>query len=140
LDYRIETSTYDQNWSGIQSVRTRVFIDEQGIDASLEWDEHDVEAIFAIAIDAQNQVVGTARLLRTSKIGRMAVLPIYRRQGVGTALLLHLLGIARTRGDRQIALSAQQSVMAFYEKQGFKPIGPSHVEVGIPHQNMQIVF
>lgn len=117
-----------------------MFIDEQGIDPAQEWDEHDAESVFAIAIDEQNQIVGTARLLSAGKIGRMAVLPAYRHLGVGTALLVHLLDIARARGDRLIAISAQQSVMTFYEKQGFKPVGPPHVEVGIPHQNMQIIF
>lgn len=140
MHYQIKISTYDQYKSGIQAVRTRVFIQEQRIDPSLEWDEHDEEAIFAIAVNQDNQVIGTARLLSAGKIGRMAVLPNYRRQGVGTALLQHLLDIARARGDSQITLSAQQRVAELYTKQGFVPIGPPHIEVGIPHQNMQIIF
>lgn len=103
----------------------------------LEWDEHDAMATFAIAVDAQDQVIGTARLLNHGKIGRMAVLPEYRHQGVGTALLLHLLDIAKQHGHTQIMLAAQQTVMGFYLKQGFMPIGPAHNEAGIPHQNMQ---
>ena len=67
----------------------------------------------------------------------MAVLLEYRRQGVGTALLLHLLVIAKQQGHDQVTLAAQQSVTGFYIKQGFVPIGPAHVEAGIAHQNMQ---
>lgn len=137
---RIETTRYDQHKTGIQHVRHQVFIDEQGIDPAEEWDEHDAEATFAIALDAKDHVVGTARLLDQGKIGRMAVLLEYRRQGVGTALLRHLLELARQRGYAQIELSAQQRVMEFYLRLGFKPVGPPHVEVGIPHQNMQFVF
>jgi predicted GNAT family N-acyltransferase len=140
LAFRIATTSYKQHQSGIQDIRRRVFIEEQGIDPALEWDEHDANAIFAVAMDAQNHVIGTARLLNSGKIGRMAVLREYRRQGVGTALLLHLLMLARQRGYERIELSAQQSVMEFYLKQGFEPVGPPHVEVGIPHQNMQCVF
>ncbi len=140
LAYRIETTTYNQHLNGIQHVRRKVFIEEQGIDSALEWDEHDASATFAVAINEQNLVIGTARLLSHGKIGRMAVLMEYRRQGVGTALLRHLMMLARQLGYQQVALSAQQSVMEFYRRQGFVAIGPPHVEVGIPHQNMQCVF
>lgn len=140
MDFRIETSRYDQHKRGIQHVRRQVFIEEQGIDPAEEWDEHDTDATFAIAVDANNHVIGTARLLSQGKIGRLAVLREYRRQGVATALLRHLLDLAKQRGYERIALSAQQSVMEFYLKQGFEPVGPPHVEVGLPHQNMQYVF
>ena len=95
VSFQIVTTTYAQHKSGIQQVRRKVFIEEQGIDPMLEWDEHDAMATFAIAVNAQDQVIGTARLLNHGKIGRMAVLPEYRHQGVGTALLLHLLDIAK---------------------------------------------
>ena len=67
----------------------------------------------------------------------MAVLAEYRGQGVGTALLLHLLKIAKQQGHERVTLAAQQTVTGFYRKQGFIPIGPAHVEAGIAHQNMQ---
>lgn len=140
MPIRIVTTRYTQDQAGIQTVRQRVFIEEQGIDPAEEWDAHDATAIFAIALDESNQVIGTARLLEGGKIGRMAVLPEYRRQGVGSALLQHLLAIARQQGYACINLSAQQSVMAFYAKQGFLPVGSPHEEVGIPHQNMQLMF
>lgn len=137
MSYRIVTTTFAQQQSGIQYVRRKVFIEEQGIDPALEWDAQDATAVFAIALDAQDQVIGTGRLLSTGKIGRMAVLPEFRRQGVGTALLLHLLMLAKQHGLQQVMLAAQQSVTGFYLKQGFTTVGPPHVEVGIPHQNMQ---
>ena len=130
MSFHIVTTTFAQHKAGIQRVRRLVFIEEQGIDPALEWDADDAEATFAVAMDAQNHAIGTARLLNAGKIGRMAVLPAYRRRGVGTALLLHLLGIARERGHQRIVLSAQQSVMEFYAKQGFSPVGPPHIEVG----------
>lgn len=140
MPFRIVTTTYVQHQTGIQQVRRRVFIEEQGIDPAEEWDEHDAIAIFAVALDDSEQVIGTARLLDSGKIGRMAVLADYRRQGVGTALLQHLLTVAQQQGHASIRLSAQQNVMTFYARQGFTPVGPPHEEVGIPHQNMQINF
>lgn len=140
MNYRIETTTYAQHQADIRHVRTKVFIEEQGIDAALEWDEHDANAIFAIALDTENRIIGTARLLGQGKIGRMAVLPANRHQGVGSALIQHLLQLAKQRGYQRITLSAQQSVMEFYLKLGFEAFGPPHVEVGIPHQNMQRIL
>lgn len=137
MSYTIETTTYAKHQAGIQEVRRVVFIEEQGIDPAEEWDAHDATATFAVALDPDAQVVGTARLLENGRIGRMAVLPAYRHQGIGTALLQHLLSLARQRGHSQITIAAQQSVMAFYARQGFIPAGPPHEEVGIPHQTMQ---
>lgn len=137
MAYRIATSTFAQHQAGIQQVRRKVFIDEQGIDPALEWDAHDATATFAIALDTQHGVIGTARLLPDGKIGRMAVLPEYRRQGIGTALLLHLLELARQHGHARVYLSAQQTVLNFYSAQGFTPTGAAYIEVGIPHQAMQ---
>jgi predicted GNAT family N-acyltransferase len=91
-------------------------------------------------VNQKNDVIGTARLLNNGKIGRMAILPEYRRQGIGTALLLHLLMIAKQQGHHRVTLAAQQTVTGFYIKQGFVPVGPSHVEAGIAHQNMQRVI
>ena len=137
MSYRILTSTYAQYQSGIQLVRRKVFIEEQGIDPALEWDKFDDGAVFAVALNPQDEVIGTARLLPQGKIGRMAVLIEYRRQGIASALLQQLLDVAKQQGHQHISLSAQQSVTDFYLKHGFAPIGQPHVEAGIPHQNMQ---
>ena len=137
MKYAIQTTRYADHQPGIQAVRRQVFIEEQGIDPTLEWDTYDSDAVFAIALNQEKQVIGTGRLLSNGKIGRMAVLPEYRRQGVGTALLLHLLTIAKHHGYSQVTLAAQQSVTSFYSKQGFIAVGPAHIEAGMPHQNMR---
>lgn len=91
-----------------------------------------------VALDDNNRVLGTARLLKSGKIGRMAVLATYRHQGIGSAILQHLLMVARQQGFARIHLSAQKTVLEFYARHGFTHIGPPHVEVGIPHQSMQL--
>lgn len=138
--FKIITTTFAQHQTGIQQVRRQVFIDEQGIDPDLEWDSYDATATFAVALDEQQHVIGTARLLSSGKIGRMAVLPAYRRQGIGSALLQHLLAVSKQHGYRRVILAAQQNVTGFYQKHGFTPVGPGHVEAGIPHQNMHRIL
>ncbi|HEX5486134.1 MULTISPECIES: GNAT family N-acetyltransferase [Limnobacter] len=116
-------------------IRKAVFVQEQGIDESEEWDEADATAVHAIAW-LNDQAVGTGRLLVDGKIGRMAVHKNYRGKGVGAAILNTLIELARQQGHDRVTLSAQAAAIGFYEHWGFVPVGPAHEEVGIAHQWM----
>lgn len=131
----IVTSTFAAQHEAIKSVRHEVFIVEQGIDPKLEWDSNDHNAVFALAFD-NARCVGTARLLSSGKIGRMAVLPKWRHQGVGSMLLETLIEHAKYMGLERVTLASQVPVCQFYIKHGFIPLGESHSEAGIQHQNM----
>jgi predicted GNAT family N-acyltransferase len=58
-----------------QSVRTAVFVQEQGIAPEDEWDADDATALHAVLFDENGQALGNARLLQPSatvaKVGRM---------------------------------------------------------------------
>lgn len=70
-------------------------------------------------------------------LGRMAVLPAYRGQGVGAALLQALLECAQQRQDLAVVLHAQTHAVGFYEKFGFIKEGAEYIEAGIPHYTMR---
>lgn len=116
-------------------VRRAVFIVEQGIPESEEWDETDPQAVHWVAL-LDGEAVGCARLSREGKIGRMAVLAGYRGRGIGQRLLQACVDYAAERAFPEVRLSAQQHALSFYEKQGFTAVGPPHEEVGIAHQWM----
>lgn len=116
-------------------IRMAVFVQEQGIDESEEWDEADATAVHAIAW-LNGQAVGTGRLLVDGKIGRMAVQKNLRGKGVGAAILNTLVELARQQGFKKVSLSAQQPAIDFYKRWGFVPVGQAHEEVGIAHQWM----
>ena len=126
-------------WSQMQAdaapVRRAVFVREQGIDEALEWDDADALSLHAVAYQGV-QAIGTGRLLPDARIGRMAVLPAFRRAKVGSQLLLALIEAARTQGQTRVQLSAQTYVKAFYEAHGFVAFGPIYDDAGIPHQSM----
>jgi len=130
------------HWSGdaaaLLAVRTAVFIDEQGVPPSMEWDEFDQRCVHVLARDAEGHAIGTGRLLPDCKIGRMAVVQSARGQGVGAAILRALLEIARQRGDVEVELSAQTHALGFYEKFGFFAFGDEYLDVGIPHRSMRL--
>ena len=122
---------------GIKAVREQVFIQEQHVPVALEWDGLDDEATHVVALNNHNQEIGTARLLQDGHIGRMAVLPPWRHQGVGSAMLQELLLIARQRQLSKVFLHAQTSAISFYEHHGFHVLGEEFMDAGIPHHYME---
>jgi predicted GNAT family N-acyltransferase len=120
------------------AIRMRVFVREQRVPAEIELDHDDARAIHFLA-NSSGRAVGTARLVLrrgSAKIGRMAVLKTYRRQGVGTKLLKRAVSTARKLGATKIYLHAQVPVISFYEVMGFHSIGAVFDEAGIPHRKM----
>ena len=117
-------------------VRTAVFVHEQGIPVELEWDAADAGCLHCVAFDGE-RAVGTGRLLPDGHIGRMAVLPAWRRSGLGGEILERLVAAARERGDAQALLNAQCQVESFYRRHGFETVGTPFDEAGIPHVAMR---
>jgi len=123
----------------LRAVRTTVFIREQRIPESLEWDENDPRAPHALVTTLDGQPIGTGRLLmhgESAQIGRLAVLPEWRGRGVGTSIMNCLVDEARCRGARRAFLHAQTTAVPFYERSGFKCEGEEFLEDAIPHYRM----
>ena len=130
-------------------IRQRVFIDEQGIGEDVERDGFDDVAWHLAAWDGDT-AIGTARVLgldrahrvvrpmrgTIAKIGRMAVLPAERRRGIGRRLLEAALDLARREGIGRAELSAQEYVVPFYLRAGFRVEGERYEEAGIAHRRM----
>lgn len=124
-------------------IRRIVFVDEQGVSSDLEWDEHDSPAIHFLGVDTEAapepKPLGTARLRLFegyAKAERVAVRKEARGTGLGRAIMLALEEVARSRGAEQIRLSAQASVLGFYEQLGYLGYGERFVEAGIDHLAM----
>ena len=121
----------------LSRVRRLVFIEEQHVPETLEWDGSDEHCAHVLAQTPTGDPIGTGRLLPDGHIGRMAVVREWRCRGVGGALLRELVEMARVAGFREVRLNAQTRAMAFYTRHGFVPEGPEFFEVGIPHRHMR---
>jgi len=121
---------------GLRRIRYDVFVVEQRVPEVLEWDAADTDSVHALATDAAGTPIGCARLLADGHIGRVAVVRDWRARGVGTALMLHLIDKARSRGDAQVIVNAQVAAMPFYERHGFVASGDVFEEAGIAHRVM----
>lgn len=122
----------------IREIREAVFVVEQAVDPDLEWDGLDDQCLQALAEDENRDAVGTGRLHPSGKIGRMAVMPLWRSRGVGAAILQCLIESARQGGLEEVYLHAQSRVLEFYARFGFEAEGEEFDEAGIPHRLMRL--
>lgn len=134
-----------------RAVRLAVFVGEQGIPESEEWDADDATAVHAVVRTLAGLPLATGRLILSgeagteagtshARIGRMAVLRSARGIGLGREVLQALIAQARQRGVQHIGLHAQLSAMPLYAQAGFLPVGDVFDEVGIPHQRMTLAL
>ena len=128
-----------EEYDSVRSIRTEVFVNEQGVPSEVEFDYHDETAIHAVAYE-DDTIVGTGRLIidtpTDARIGRMAVNESSRRKGVGSQILAFLENTAKSNGSRHITLHAQHYVRDFYEENGYSEQGETFVEAGILHVEM----
>ena len=136
---RVETPA---ELEGAFALRIRGFVGEQGVPADIELDEADTanDTVHAVAVQ-DGVVIGTGRLLadvdgKGPHIGRMAVEQERRRDGIGGRVLQFLEDQGRGLGYQQITLHAQEYVKSFYAQHGYREVGESFMEAGIPHREM----
>lgn len=127
------------------SVRTAVFVDEQGVDPALEYDGLDDDCLHYLAM-VGGEPVGTARVRVLDdryKIQRVAVLAAMRGTGLGAALMRAMMddlcGQGAAVNGRFFFLSSQVHAMPFYEKLGFVVCSEEYPDAGIPHRDMRAV-
>jgi len=138
--FHVERAHWPEDSDDLAAVRVTVFIREQGVPVEMEWDGLDDSAIHVIARNQNGEAIGTARLLPSGQIGRMAVLPLWRGRGVGRELLSFVLEAARAAGFRELFLNAQTSAREFYSREGFTATGDVFEEAGIPHIRMELTL
>jgi len=122
------------------ALRREVFIIEQQIPESEEFDADDLTATHLVAI-ASGNVVGTLRIIHAAehaKIGRVVVSKLWRGKGISTLLLERAMAIVRSTGQSRFYLTAQHDKLRVYEKLGFVAFGePFDDGSGILHLAMK---
>ncbi|HET7833859.1 MAG TPA: GNAT family N-acetyltransferase [Gallionella sp.] len=122
----------------LRAIRAAVFIREQGVPEELEWDGLDEMCRHALALSSTGSAIGCGRMLADGHIGRIAVLPEWRKRKVGTAIVEALLDFARINGYRQVELDAQTYAVPFYRTLGFIEEGEEFLDAGLPHIRMRL--
>lgn len=122
------------------AVRHEVFVEEQGVDEELEYDEHDPGAVHFVAYDC-DEPVGAARLRELedglAKVERVAVLEPRRGEGIGRDLMAAVEERARGMGLEGLKLHSQSHAAGFYRDLDYEQRGEVFEEAGIPHVKMR---
>lgn len=154
---RVEAVFWADQKDILSELRERVFIQEQGVPAHLEWDHADASALHWLVTNA-DEPVGCARVIPDparpgiATLGRVAVLPHQRRSGIGSRLLHDIVTHAPARLHHhgyhcaQLVADVQCSAVGFYLQNDWHiqtPVNPSpsslpdfHWDADMPHVPM----
>lgn len=135
--YFLEPAAWSVDAAELLALRNAVFAADQGI-AREEADADDPAADHVLARTRDGLAIGCGRLTQRGELSRMAVLPQWRGQGVGAALLRHLIERAQSFGLRRLSLHANAAATEFYARFGFATSGAPFEALGIVHQAMQL--
>ena len=119
-------------------VRRIVFIIEQGVDPSIEFDEHEADSAHFLLLK-DKRPVGSSRYRwvgRSIKVERLAVLKEERGKGYGSFILERMLEEMLTLKPNNIFIHSQTAVAGFYQRFGFRRSGDEFEEANIEHIKM----
>ncbi|MEM9506541.1 MAG: GNAT family N-acetyltransferase [Cyanobacteria bacterium P01_E01_bin.35] len=136
---QIKTVRYQAAKDAIRQIRTKVFQEEQGVAEELEFDGWDETVVHLLAC-LEEKAIGTARIREidadTFKIERLAVLPEYRKQGVGKQLMETAIKTISQSQASLVVVHAQAYITQLYLQLGFEIVGDRFDEAGISHVKM----
>lgn len=123
------------------AIRRDVFVEEQKVPATIEYDEYEETALHFLALHGKNPAA-TARVRfrdggRVAKIERLAVRKTMRGLGIGAAVMREIEADAAIVEAAQLVLHAQTYAVPFYERLGYKAEGAEFMEADIPHRLMR---
>lgn len=119
-------------------IRKEVYVGEQGVPLTDEFDEFDTLNRFCdhILVFYRGQAVGTGRvrvLHGLGKLERICILQPYRKYGLGKIIVQALEEIAVENGLSQVNLHGQTHAEGFYKQLGYQTSSDVFMEDGIPH-------
>ena len=122
------------------AIRRAVFVDEQGVDPALEWDDAETDATHLLLV-ANERPIGAARGrvvdADTIKAERVAVRRSARNEGWGRRLMAAVEAVGVEADAGRCLLHAQRRVEEFYHALGYRTVGEPFEEAGIPHVKME---
>ncbi len=120
----------------IFEIRQKVFVEEQKVDAELEYDEFEETSVHYIA-ELDGKAIGTARWRHTPngiKLERFAVMADSRNCGIGSQLVQKILEDLPFLDN--VYLHSQIQACKLYERHGFVIEGEEFIEADIRHFKM----
>lgn len=123
-------------------LRVAVFVVEQDCPYQ-EVDEKDRQSFHLVGKTESGEVIAVTRILPQKvsynevSVGRVALKKEYRGKGIADTLMVESFQfIEKEFGKQPIRISAQEYLLNYYNKHGFKQVGEGYLEDDIPHVEM----
>ena len=140
MNYTIKSPETESEWETYFNFRWEKLRKPLGMPKDTLKDDKEQDSCHLIALDSDEEVVGTGRLHFNSKqegqIRYMAVNESIQRKGLGSSIVLELEMIAKKKGAKKMVLNARENALNFYLSLGYKEIEPYESDTGIPHTTM----
>ncbi len=122
-------------------IREEVFVVEQEVAANEEFDEFEEESHHFVALDENDEPVGSARWRHTNKgikLERFTAKKSMRGKGLGTAIVQAVMDDIKEKAasGTYLYMHAQLPAVPLYLKFGFQKKGEQFDECGIMHYLM----
>lgn len=127
-------ATEDWQRAGAYYVRIQAMAKKHHITLRQEFDEHDAPETKYIVMLDNDFPIATARMYRLDgesvMIGRVVVLPEYRRRGIGTSVIRECERWALELGYQRAVLESRDNKIPFYRQIGYRECGGPLIEGG----------
>lgn len=125
-------ATEDWQRAGAYYVRIQAMAKKHHITLRQEFDEHDAPETKYIVMLDNDFPIATARMYRLDgesvMIGRVVVLPEYRRRGIGTSVIRECERWALELGYQRAVLESRDNKIPFYRQIGYRECGRPLIE------------
>lgn len=141
MTYRVLKATSEELRKKAFQIREEVFVVEQEVAAEEEFDEYEDESHHFVALDANDEPVGSARWRYTNKgikLERFTAKKTMRGMGLGTAIVQAVMDdiASEAKPGTYLYMHAQLPAVPLYLKFGFETKGDQFDECGIMHYLM----
>lgn len=129
------------DFDDVKSIRTEVFVDEQGGDPEKEFDDYDVYAAHLLVTADTGELIATARIYplgHDTGIGRIAVRKKFRSEGYYDLALRMLLYKGQGLSGHKIVTDAPADMRSYYESFGFTADGGEFEAHGGKYVHMSV--
>lgn len=119
------------------ALRQAVFVEERGIDATVEFDDKDTDdRLYVVAYEQPNLPLATLRLEpqvdHVMRFGRVCTRQTYRGHGIGQQLLTAAEAWSAKHGYTTGLIHGEVTAQGFYERCGYQVIAGPYDEDGAP--------
>ncbi|WP_421764378.1 GNAT family N-acetyltransferase [Ekhidna sp.] len=141
MTHRVIPATSEELRKKAFAIREEVFVVEQQVAFEEEFDEFEDESYHFVALDENDDPVGSARWRYTDKgikLERFTAKKSMRGKGLGTALVKAVLENIEEKAEKgtYLYMHAQLPAVPLYLKFGFQTKGDQFDECGIMHYLM----